>query len=95
MAINTNDGVTAIVTWYVSTVASNLRSYVASGTLNLTLASLAKMYFGFGIAAGSGSTCRDHHAGLRPGREPPLLHLKTRRPRSPARPIPPAIRVPR
>ena len=56
MSINTNDGVTAIVTWYVSTVASNLRSYVASGTLNLTLASLSKMYFGFGIQAGSGGT---------------------------------------
>ena len=56
MSLNTNDGVTAIATWYVSTVASNLRSFVAFGTLNLTLASLAKMYFGFGIQAGSGGT---------------------------------------
>jgi hypothetical protein len=55
MAINSNDGVTAIVTYYVSTVASNLRQFVTSGTLNLTLASLANMYFGFGIRAASSS----------------------------------------
>jgi hypothetical protein len=55
MSINSNDGVTAIVTYWVSTVASNLRSYVGNGTLNLTIASLANMYFGFGVRAGSTS----------------------------------------
>lgn len=55
MAINSNDGVTAIVTWYVSTVASNARTFIANGTLNLTIASLANMYFGFGVRAASGS----------------------------------------
>jgi hypothetical protein len=53
MSINSNDGVTAIVTYYVSTVASNVRTFVASGTLNLTIASLANMYFGFGVNTAS------------------------------------------
>ena len=48
----TTDGV---VTWYVSTVTSNVRTLVATGTLNLTFASLADMYFGFGINAASAS----------------------------------------
>jgi hypothetical protein len=55
MSINTNDGVTAIATYYVSTVASNVRTFVKSGTLNLTIASLSNMYFGFGINAASAS----------------------------------------
>ena len=55
MSVNSNDGTTAIVTYYVSTVASNVRTFVTSGTLNLTLASLANMYFGFGVRAASGS----------------------------------------
>jgi hypothetical protein len=55
MSVNSNDGTTAVVTYYVSTVASNLRSYVGSGTLNLTIASLSNMYFGFGVRAGSSS----------------------------------------
>ena len=53
MAINSNDGVTAIVTYYVSTVTSNARVPVTNGTLNLTLASLANMYFGFGVRTAS------------------------------------------
>jgi len=53
MALNPNDNVTGLVTWYVSTVASNLRTFVASGSLNLTLASLSAMYFGFGVNTGS------------------------------------------
>lgn len=55
MSINSNDGTTAICTYYVSKVASNARSLVASGTLNLTIASLANMYFGFGVHAASSS----------------------------------------
>ena len=55
MSINSNDGITAICTYYVSKVASNARSFVTSGTLNLTMASLANMYFGFGINAASAS----------------------------------------
>jgi hypothetical protein len=55
MAINSNDGVTAVVTYYVSSVSSNVRTLVTSGTLNLTIASLAVMYFMFGIRAASGS----------------------------------------
>lgn len=55
--INHNDNVTAIVTPYVSTVAANVRTSVAVGpTLNWTIASLANMFFSFGIAAGSGGT---------------------------------------
>jgi hypothetical protein len=53
MSLNPNDNVTGIVTYYVSTVASNVRTFVTSGTLNLTLASLSNMYFGFGINTAS------------------------------------------
>lgn len=54
--INPNDNTTALFTPYVSTVASNLRSNVIVGsTINLTIASLANMYFGFGVRAGSAS----------------------------------------
>ena len=55
MAINSNDGTTAICTYYVSKVASNVRTFVTSGTLNLTIASLSNMYFGFGVRAASSS----------------------------------------
>ena len=47
--VDANDNTTAIFTYYVSTIASNVRSLVASGTLNLTIASLSAMYFGFGV----------------------------------------------
>ena len=57
MAINHNDNTTAIVTPYISTVASNVRTLVTVGaSMNLTIASLASMYFAFGIAAGAGGT---------------------------------------
>jgi hypothetical protein len=52
-----NNGTTALVTPYVSTVVSNVRTPVVQGpTQNLVLASLANMFFGFGIQAGSGGT---------------------------------------
>jgi hypothetical protein len=55
--INHNDGVTANVTPYLSTVLSNVRTFISAGpTQNLTIASLAKMYFAFGVRAGSGGT---------------------------------------
>jgi hypothetical protein len=55
--INHNNNTTAIFTPYISTVASNVRTLVAVGaSMNLTIASLANMYFAFGIAAGSGGT---------------------------------------
>lgn len=50
-----NNNVTGTVLYYVSTVTSNARSLVTSGSLNLTLASLSNMYFGFGVRAGSSS----------------------------------------
>jgi hypothetical protein len=43
------------VLYYVSTVTSNTRSLVASGSLSLTTTSLANMYFGFGVRSGSSS----------------------------------------
>lgn len=52
--LDPNDGVTGVVTYIVLTVVSNVRSFVASGTLSLTLASLANMYFAFGIKTASG-----------------------------------------
>jgi hypothetical protein len=51
--LDPNDGTTGVVTWIVSTVTSNARTFVATGTVNLTLASLANMYFGFGIKTAS------------------------------------------
>lgn len=55
--INHNDNVTALVTPYICTVASNVRTLVGVGpTQNLTLASLANMYFSFGVRAGSGGS---------------------------------------
>ena len=55
--INHNDGVTALVTPYVCKVASNVRTLVGVGPVqNLTIASLANMYFGFGVMCGSGGT---------------------------------------
>lgn len=55
--INHNDGITALVTPYLSTVVSNVRTFISSGpTQNLTIASLAKMYFAFGVRAGSGGS---------------------------------------
>ena len=55
MYLDPNDGTTGIVTWYVSTIISGVWTFIATGTLNLTLASLANMYNGFGIYAGSSS----------------------------------------
>lgn len=56
-ALSPNDNVTALFTPYISTVAANVRTLVAVGaTMNLTMASLANMYFAFGVAAGSGGT---------------------------------------
>ena len=56
MYLNHNDNTTAIVTPYVCTVASNVRTLVTVGpAMNLVLASLANMYFSFGVRAGSGS----------------------------------------
>jgi hypothetical protein len=55
--ISHNDNTTAIFTPYIGSVASNLRTSVAVGPAqNLTLASLANMYFSFGVRAGSGGT---------------------------------------
>jgi hypothetical protein len=55
--VNHNDNTTAIVTPYICTVAANARTLVGVGpTQNLTLASLANMYFSFGVRAGSGGT---------------------------------------
>ena len=55
--LNHNDGVNVLVTPYVSKVVSNVRTPVVQGpSQNLALASLANMYFGFGIVAGSGGT---------------------------------------
>jgi hypothetical protein len=51
--LDPNDGVTGIVRWFISTVVSNVRQFVATGTVNLTLASLANMYFGFGVKTAS------------------------------------------
>ncbi len=54
--INPNDGVTALVTPFVSTVVSGVRSSVVIGSaVNLTIASLSKMYLGFGIITSSAS----------------------------------------
>jgi hypothetical protein len=47
--LNSNDNTTGIFTYFISTVTGNSRSLLATGTLNLTLASLANMYFGFGV----------------------------------------------
>ena len=55
--INHNDGVTALCTPFVSKVASNVRTPLVSGpTQNLTIASLANMYFCFGVMCGSSGT---------------------------------------
>lgn len=51
--LDPNDGVTGVVTYFVSTVLSNVRIFVAKGTANLTLASLANMYFACGIKTAS------------------------------------------
>jgi hypothetical protein len=52
--INHNNGVTCLVTPYVSTVVANVRTPVVQGpTQNLVLASLANMLFGFGIVSGA------------------------------------------
>jgi hypothetical protein len=54
--INHNDNTTAKVTPYVCKVASNVRTLVTVGaTLDLPLASLAAMYFSFGVRTGSTS----------------------------------------
>lgn len=54
--LNPNDGVTGQVTPFVSTIVSGVRTLVGIGAAqNLTLASLGKMYLGFGLYAGSGS----------------------------------------
>jgi hypothetical protein len=51
MSIDPKDGVTAVATYYVGTISGSplARSFVTSGTLNLTIASLATMYFAFGV----------------------------------------------
>jgi hypothetical protein len=55
-SINHNDNTTAIVTPYICTVASNVRTLVTVGaTQNLTLASLSNMYFAFGVRTASGN----------------------------------------
>lgn len=54
--LDPNDGVTGIVTYYISTVIAGVRSLLATGTENLTLASLANMYLAFGVMCGSGGT---------------------------------------
>jgi hypothetical protein len=56
--IDPNDGVTALITYYVSTVTGSppVRTLVSTGTVNLTLASLANMYLAFGVMCGSGGT---------------------------------------
>ena len=55
--IDPNDGVTGICTWFASTVSGSPKTITVLGqsTLNLTLASLNPMYFGFGVRAGSSS----------------------------------------
>ena len=54
--INHNDNTTALVTPYICTVASHARTLVAAGpSQNLTIASLASMYFSFGVRTGSGN----------------------------------------
>jgi len=55
MYLDPNDGVTAKATYYLSTVVNNTIQLLAQGTQNLTIASLAAMYLGFGVRAGSGS----------------------------------------
>jgi hypothetical protein len=55
--LNPNNNTTAIFTPYVSTVSANTRQLVAVGApMNLTMASLANMFFAFGVAAGSGGS---------------------------------------
>lgn len=54
--LDPNDGTTGIVTWYISTVVAGVRSLLATGTLNLTLASLANMYPIMAIRNGSAGT---------------------------------------
>jgi hypothetical protein len=51
--LDPNDGVTGVVTYFVSTVVSNVRTFVATGKVNLTLASLSNMYFAYGIKTAS------------------------------------------
>ena len=53
--LDPNDGTTAKVTYWISSVSSTAITFVYSATLNLTLASLNPMYFGYGNRAGSGS----------------------------------------
>jgi hypothetical protein len=54
LVLDPNDGVTANVTYYISTVIAGVRSLLATGTQTLTLASLANMYLAFGVMCGSG-----------------------------------------
>lgn len=55
--LNPNDGTTAKVTPYVGKIAAGVRSGLTIGTTqNLTIASLAKMFFQFGVMCGSGGT---------------------------------------
>jgi hypothetical protein len=55
--IDPNDGVTAKATYYASTVSGSplAINVLGSATLNLTVASLASMYFGFGVRCASAS----------------------------------------
>ncbi len=55
--LDPNDGVTALANYYVATVSGSPKSVtvLASGTQNLAFASIAAMYFGFGIKCGSAS----------------------------------------
>lgn len=55
--IDPADGVTAIANYYLATVVGSPLAVqvLATGQQNLAFASIAAMYFGFGIRAGSGS----------------------------------------
>ena len=55
--LDPNDGVTAIANYYVATVSGSplAVSVLATGTQNLSFASIAAMYFGFGIKCASAS----------------------------------------
>lgn len=56
--IDPNDGTTAIARYWLSTVTGTVQkiSLLATGTVNLTLASLAAMTFGFGVKNAATST---------------------------------------
>lgn len=55
--IDPNDGVTAKANYWLASVTGTPKviTFLANGSLDLTISGLVSMYFGFGVVAGSGS----------------------------------------